>query len=178
METIYIEEKGQKLENLEKECMELVCTLINKTSFGSGYDTYERHHNERLDEIINVAVEKTLEMKRKLHEERKVFPGDFVVVLVDDEKYIRYLLVRDGKSYNWVIPTGTRTKEENFINLRVHDGLGYELVGRKVGDSFTYGEDNGKLYHTYKILSCRKTELSEDIGKEELLADIEMRKSK
>ena len=177
MEYVIIEETGQKTDNIEKECMDLVCTLVNST-FRNGYDPDSMSHEMKLNDIIDIAVKKTFEMRKKINDARKVFPGDFVVVLVDDTLYKRYLLVRENRTYNWVTPTGTEVREEDFENLPVQTGLGYELVGRKIGNTFTYGEKDEKLYHTYKVLSVRKTGLSEDITKDELLADIEMRKNK
>lgn len=160
------------IDKIRSDAMVIANALINKTEFLEGFRFEKEWHVNKLEKIIDLSVKEAIRANKITLEElnKKVSCGDLVLVKQANNKTIRYLLSRFLLGLQEVDVIGG-AKEYYFKTLDVHSNLGLALIGKSVGEEVTYSEGNEKNIHTVKILSIRKTELSEDLSLEELKVD-------
>jgi len=170
-----MENKESNNKDLEKNCLELVNYLLHQ--YYEEYPFRENEVEERVNKFIDIAAKAVLNIKRQVNPnpDDEIYSGDLIILSIDNGKPEQYLLTRSAKSYENEnkYPVDVR---QNFIVrwfeiISDYSTLGKELLGRYVGDEFTYSTDDDKKEHTVKILEHRRCEDSLRVPKVEIEAE-------
>ncbi len=159
---------------ITKECLSLINTIIKKCDFQVGYTGSKEGFNWRnneyksaINDIIEYAVDKVLEVYRKidLAYPEEIYCEDLLVLSIDnDNPKIYYLTKQIENPYddiNESIEINNKASTTTYIPLSVYNKQGYLLLGKHVGDTITYQNDGDLNEHTITILDIRKTRYSE-----------------
>ena len=170
-----MEEKNK----LKQDCLNLAITLINKY-FDENYnfDIEDEVDLERLDKIIDIAIEKTNKISRSLDRDHPdcIFYGDVVTLSIDDGKPKNYYLISQTDGWKDGDERIRNTHNEHVYGVYIlyaYSELGLELLEKYVGDEFTYTTDEDKNEHKVKILGHIRTNSSKRFSKDDFVARLE-----
>ena len=142
----------------------------------------------RISSAFQVAFEEAIRLDKRVNE--FLDEGEYSVVSAEDE----VLLSIDGKKFIYYFTTfsecpckvkflDSKDDEITYIYeadqiLSVFTQLGYNLMGKKVDDIFNYEDEDTNQLHRVIVLGVRKSNLSINLSKDYIEAEMEHRKRK
>lgn len=203
------ENNETRIERLRRDCISLASAMIpvciDKRFYdfpgGHAYSGSSRGFNEldeetksTINDIIDYATTKVFELDKKItkeSDENEIFVEDMVILSIDDGAPIFYYVtlfdldsldyIESKDKYIIALDAFNRTIDKDMI-LHINDSenpLGRELIGKHVGDEFTYVKgENAKNMHNIKILAHRRSKHSYKASRYEIEAEIESAKNK
>jgi len=150
---------------LEKKYLFIFSNLI-KASFHDEVklDNNEYEAKRRINMLACIAYEQTMQMDRKLNPEYEVYWNDIVTLSIDGGESSEYYLTsmnmdnEENKTIESTFET-TQSFDDDEI-IKIGSNIGYAILGKRIGDTFTYTDDDSKNEHTGVILEVRKTKYS------------------
>ena len=164
---------------LKKDCLALVNTLINQYfDEDTSFDIDDEDDLERLDKIVDLAIEKTIKISRSLDKDHPdcIFYGDVVTLSIDGGKPMNYFIISPTTFWKNNDENIKDTKGSHIYGayiLYAYNPLGLELLEKYVGDEFTYSTDEDKKEHTVKILDHQRTDNSARYSKADFTARLD-----
>jgi len=161
-----LKEQETRRQELENNFLTILSKLMDVCyPKGLTYNEIDPEVKEVINELVKKAFLITMEMDVNLNPEYEVYADDIVTLLDDNGEDKTYYLTNltktdDIKDIEQLNVLGRVYTMESLGVLKTYEGLGSYIVGKRVGDTVEYSEDEAKNYCKYTIIATIKTPYS------------------